>query len=113
MDGSELESAEVQRLDFLEARRPASRSRHGLAGYIHLLQGLVNGTADSDVQGAHLPVADEPGPAAGVIRVERPVAMECLQRVTDRLCHDPGPEPLITVPVGAVDEAWLVGDCHD
>src|SRR5271169_5454025 len=74
----------------------------------------MHGTADGDIQRAHLPVADESFPVARVVRVECPVAVERLQRVTDRLPHDPGPELLVVeLPVGAPDAGQQGGGCHD
>src|SRR5580704_3574982 len=65
----------------------------------------MNGTTDRDVQHAHLVIADESLPATGVVWVERPSAVKRLQRVTDRLRHDPGSELFMgELPVGTLDE---------
>src|SRR5579864_6604415 len=110
----ELELAEVQRFLLCGVQLPAVRLRRDVADFVRLAQRLMHGTADGDVQRAHLPVAYESFPAARVVRVERPAAVERLQRVTDRLRHDPGPELLIGEPVaGALDEGQQVGGCHD
>jgi hypothetical protein len=66
-----------------------------------------------DVQRAHLPVADESLPAARVVWVEAPAPVERLQRVTNGLRHDPGPELLVAdLSVATLDEGQQVGGCH-
>jgi hypothetical protein len=58
--------------------------------------------------------ACEPLPAARVVRVERPIAVERLQRVTNRLCHDPGSELFMGErPVDTLDEGQQAGGHHD
>src|SRR5271169_1630919 len=74
----------------------------------------MHGTADGDVQRAHLVIADESLPATRVVRVERPSAVERLQRVTDRLRHDPASELFVDeLPVGTLNESKQVGGLHD
>src|SRR5579863_6306811 len=113
-DRSELELAIVQRFLLCGVQLAAVRLCRDVTGFVHLAQRLMNGAADGDVQYAHLPIADEPFPAARVVRVERPAAVERLQCVTDRLRHDPGPELLIgELAAGALDEGQQVGGCHE
>jgi hypothetical protein len=76
-------------------------------------QRLVHGPADRDVQCAHLRIADGSFAAGRAVRVERRAAVEFLQRVADRLRHDPGPELLIAeLLVGAIQEGQQGGGCH-
>src|SRR5271170_1887581 len=80
---------------------------------VYLAERLMRGTADRDVKRTHLVITDESLAAARVVRVERPIAVERLQRVTDRLGHNPGPELLVVgLPVGGPDEGQQVSDRH-
>jgi len=74
----------------------------------------MHGTADRDVQHAHLVVADESRAANRVVRVERPIAVKRLQRVTNRLRHDPGSELFIGErPAGTLDEGQQISGDHE